>query len=165
MSDAARSPLALRTALEEGDVEAAVACFAADAVLRSPLTDALAFRGHDEIRTVTEIVLASFQERSYGEVVAAGPTAFIAWSALVGGRSIEVVDRLELDGDGRIRELSVFCRPLPAATAALRVVGTALARRNGRARAALVSAATFPLATLAGAGDAVGLELVRPALR
>lgn len=165
MTDGARPPLALRVAMEAGDVAAAVACFTPDAVLRSPLTDRLTFRGRHEIAIVTEIVIASFKDLRYSEEIIGDHTAFLASHARVAGREIEIADRIAFDDDGQIRELRVFCRPLPAAAFALRIVGSQLARRKSGTRAAVVSAATLPLTTLAAVGDLAGAELIRPAIR
>lgn len=163
MSDRARAPLAL--AMEAGDVAAAVACFAPDAVLRSPLTDRLAFRGHREIAIVTEIVLDSFEDLRYSDEAGGGGVTFLVSQARVAGRRIEIVDRIELRDDGLISELKVYCRPLPAAAAALRIVGSELARRRSATRGVVVSAGTLPLTALADAGDAAALRLVGPAIR
>ena len=45
---------------------------------------------------------------------------FLVGRAKVGGQEIEFVDHLQFDDDGRIASITVFFRPLPAATVALR---------------------------------------------
>ena len=66
--------------------------------------------------------------------------------------------------DGKIRELTAFFRPLPAAALALRLIAAGLVRRKSPARAMVVSSLTRPLAALTRAGDPVGARLVRSAL-
>jgi hypothetical protein len=162
MSTSTLPRLQLRTAMEARDLDAAVEAFAPDAVLRSPLTGRLVFRGRDQIRTVTGIVLEAFEDLRYTGEVNDGSTAFLLSRAHIEGQEIEIADHVVLDEDGRISELTVFCRPLPAAAVALRVLGTALARRRGAKRAAVISALTRPLAFLINRGDGIGVRIVRP---
>jgi SnoaL-like domain len=164
MSTAPTAQLPLRAAIEAGDLEAAVACFAPDAVVRSPLTDSLAFRGHDQIRAILGVVLATFDGIHYTAEAREGETALLVSQAHVAGQAIEIADHIRLDADGLIREFTVFFRPLPAAAAALRVLGTGLARRRSPVRAGVISALAAPLAFLARTGDKVGTRLVAPTL-
>jgi hypothetical protein len=76
-----------------------------------------------------------------------------------------MVDHIQFGADGKIRDFAVFMRPLPAATAALRLIGAGLGRRKSFARAALISTLVRPLAFLTGAGDGIGVRLIRPVLR
>ena len=154
-----------RTAMEAGDADAVVDAFAPDAVFRSPLTDRLAFTGHAQIRTLTQVVLDALTDLRYTGEAAGESTATLTWQARIGGQPIEGADQLRFRPDGKIAEATVFFRPLPAAAAALRVIGAGLARRRSPARAAVVSVLTAPLALLARAGDPVGVRLVGSALQ
>jgi ketosteroid isomerase-like protein len=158
----APAKLPVRSAMEAGDADAALAAFAPDAVVRSPFTSRVTFSGHEQIRAVLEVAIAAFGELHYIDELRDGDRAVLVASARVGGRELQFVDHMLLDDQGKIREFTVFFRPLPATTAALRVFGTGLARPRGAARAALVSALARPLAFMAAAGDGVGVRLVRP---
>jgi hypothetical protein len=63
-----------------------------------------------------------------------------------------------------MQELTVFMRPLPAATAALRLIGAGFGRRKSWARAMLIFALVSPLAFMTRAGDDIGVRLIRSAL-
>ena len=63
-----------------------------------------------------------------------------------------------------VEEITVFFRPLPAAAAALRLIGAGLARRMGPARAALISTLAHPLVFMSRVGDGIGVRLVRSVL-
>jgi ketosteroid isomerase-like protein len=150
--------------MEARDLDAAVAAFAPDAVVRSPFTNRITFNGQQQIRAILEVAIAAFGELRYVDEVRDGDRAVLVATARVGGRELEFIDHMLLDEQGRIREFTVFFRPLPAATAALRVFGAALARRRSTPRAALVSVLARPLAFMAAAGDGIGARLVGPTL-
>ena len=156
--------LPLRAAMEARDVAAVVDAFAPDAVLRSPLTTRLTFTGHEQIGALAQVLVEVFEDLRYTDEAIVGTTGFLAWRARIGGQEIEGVDLLRLTPDGKVRELTVFFRPLPAAALALRLIAAGLVRRKSPARAMVVSSLTRPLAALTRAGDPIGARLVRSAL-
>jgi hypothetical protein len=89
---------------------------------------------------------------------------FLVGRARIDGQPIEWVDHLRLGPDGRIRELTVFFRPLPGTASALRVMGAGLSRPRSPVRAALISVLSRPLGFMTRAGDGIGARLVRPTL-
>ena len=90
---------------------------------------------------------------------------FLVGRAKVGGQEIEFVDHLQFDDDGRIASITVFFRPLPAATVALRQIGARLGRRKSPMRGALISMLAQPLALMTRMGDAIGAGLLRASIR
>jgi ketosteroid isomerase-like protein len=164
-TDASTAKLPLRSAMEARDLAAALDAFAPDAVVRSPFTDALTFDGREQIAAILTVILDAFAELSYSDEVRAGDRAVLVARARVAGRELEFVDYMRLDEAGKIREFTVFFRPLPASTAAMRVIGAGLGRRKSAARAALISALARPLALMTAAGDGLGVRLVRRALQ
>jgi hypothetical protein len=155
--------LALRKAIEARDLESAVDCFAPDAVLHSPFTGRISFRGRDQIRLITSVLLEVAEDFRYTSEVRDGDVACLRASARVGGREIEFLDHIRFNEDGQIAEFTVFTRPLPATAAALRAFGAAFGRHKSAARGAVISALAAPLGFMAGAGDGVGVALIRPA--
>ena len=156
--------LALRTAMEQGDLAAAIDAFAPDAVVRSPLTSRLVFSGRDQIGAILQVILDVFDDLRYTDELDCGDRAVLVASARVAGTDIEIVDHMRLDQDGRISELTVFFRPLPAIAVAMRLIGAGLGARNSRGRARAITALTRPLGLLTRVGDGVGVRLVRPTL-
>ena len=65
-------------------------------------------------------------------------------------------------GDGLIEEMTVFFRPLPATTAAMRQIGRGLGRRKSKLRGRLINTMTAPLALMTRAGDRLGVRLLQP---
>jgi SnoaL-like domain len=154
--------LPLRSAMEARDLRAALDAFAPDAIVRSPFTDRLAFRGREQIGAVLEVILENFGEFRYSDELIAGESAVLVGDTEVAGIELEFVDHIRLDPDAKIREMTVFFRPLPATTAAMRAIGAGLGRRRSGARAAVISALARPLAFMSATGDALGVRLVRP---
>ncbi len=166
MSALADSPtkLPLRTAMEARDLSAVMDAFAPDAVVRSPLTSALAFEGREQIRTIMEVILEVFEDLHYTDEIHGPDSAVLVASAHVGGSEIDLVDHIRLDENGKITEITVFFRPLPATAAAMRVIGSGLGRRKSAARGHVISALTQPLGLMTRVGDRVGVRLIRPVL-
>jgi SnoaL-like domain len=164
MPEQTAGKLPLRVAIETRDLTALADAFQPDAVLRSPLTDQLTFQGREQIAAVFEVILDVFDGLTYTDELRGDQTAVLVAQATVDGQSIEIVDHMRLSSDGRIRELTVFFRPLPASAVALRRIGSGLAQRTSSGRSTAISVLAAPLALMARAGDRVGVMLVKPTL-
>lgn len=104
-----------RAAVEAGDVAAAVALFAPDAVFHSPVAHR-PHHGRDALGAVLGAVVTVFEDFRYtGEYT--GPDGHVLrFAARVGDRDLEGVDILE-ERDGELTALTVLVRPYSAATA------------------------------------------------
>jgi hypothetical protein len=80
----------------------------------------------------------------------------------VDGLRIQFCDYLKLRDDGLIEEMTVFFRPLPATTAAMRRIGGGLGRRRSKLRGHLITTMTAPLTLMTRAGDRLGVRLLQP---
>jgi SnoaL-like domain len=154
----------IRVAMEARDLAAAVAAFAPDAVVRSPFTDGVAFTGTEQVRTILSVVLEVFPDLHYTGHVRDGERGALLARATAAGRRVDMVDVYELNGEGKIRELTVFFRPLPGTTAALRLIGGALGARKSSARGRLIGVLAAPMGAMSALGDRVASALVRPVL-
>ncbi len=157
--------LQLRRAMESSDLAAALDAFAPDAVLRSPFTDRLSFKGREQIAAVTEVVLDVLHDLRYTHEISDGGEGLLVGRGQVGGQDVEWVDHLQFDSAGKIRELTLFFRPLPGTAAALRAIGAGLARRKSPLRGAVISALAGPLGVMARAGDQIGVRLIASSLK
>jgi ketosteroid isomerase-like protein len=109
---------AFRTAVEAGDLDAAVALLADDVVFRSPVVFR-PYRGRDAVRELLTAVSRVFEDFSYVREIGA-PNASdhaLVFRARVGDRQIEGCDFLHLDENGSIDEFVVMVRPLSGALA------------------------------------------------
>ncbi|HWD54874.1 MAG TPA: nuclear transport factor 2 family protein [Acidimicrobiales bacterium] len=156
--------LAIRKAMEAHDVEAVVDCFAPNAIVYSPFTARTSFRGPEQIRLLTSVVLEVADGFRYTSEVRGDDEAYLRSAARVDGHDIEFVDHLRFGPEGLIEELTLFARPLPAAAVGLRVIGAALGRNKSATRGAVISVLATPLGLMTRVGDGVGMALVRPAV-
>jgi hypothetical protein len=166
MSALADSPttLPLRTAMEARDLSAVMDTFAPDAILRSPFTSSLAFQGREQIHAIMQLILEVYEDLRYTDEIQGADSAVLVATARVGGSEVHMVDHIQLDQNGKISEVTVFFRPLPAVAVAMRVIGSGLGRRQSAARGHAISALTRPLGLMTSVGDRVGVRLVRPVL-
>ncbi len=156
--------LPIRAAMEARDHAAVVNAFADDAVFRSPLTSGLIFSGRDQIATLVEVLLAVLEDLSYSDELIGHDTAVLVGTMQLGGVSVDFTDHLKLRPDGKISEMTVFFRPLPATAAAMRVIGAGFGRRKSKLRGRAMSALVTPLAFMTRTGDRLGVRLLKPTL-
>jgi hypothetical protein len=150
--------------MEARDLSAVMDTFAPDAILRSPFTSSLAFQGREQIHTIMQLILEVYEDLRYTDEIQGPDSAVLVATTRVGGSEVHIVDHIRLDENGKITEVTVFFRPLPATAVAMRVIGSELGRRKSAARGHVVSALTQPLGLMTRVGDRVGVRLVRPVL-
>ncbi len=155
----------LRAGVQARDLDAIVQAFASDAIVHSPITDRFMFTGHAEIRALFSVILETFEDIRYTDELRGGDTGMLMLKARIGGSDIEVTDHMRLDEQGRIQELTVFFRPMPAIAVSTLALGAGLARRKSSLRALTVSLLVRPLILFTRIGDVLAVRLVRPALR
>jgi hypothetical protein len=109
-------PHPFRIAAEAKDVELMTAALREDVVLHSPILFR-GFEGRDLVGQVLTHVAATLEDFTYTDEIADEDTVCLRFKARVGERELEGIDFLELDEDGRVRELTVFMRPLSAINA------------------------------------------------
>jgi hypothetical protein len=153
--------LPIRVAMEARDRHAVVEAFAEDAVLRSPFTDNLTFEGREQLDALVGVILEVLEDLTYTDELHADRAAVLVGQARVDGLRIQFCDYLKLRDDGLVEEMTVFFRPLPATTAAMRRIGDGLGRHKSRFRGRLIKTMTTPLALMARMGDRVGVPLLR----
>lgn len=154
----------LRQAMEARDLQMIGDAFAADAVFHSPLTERFTFKSREQIGGLLRVILDVFEDFHYTDELCDERGGFLVARARIGGQNIEIVDHMQFGPDGRIRDFTVFFRPLPSAAVALRVIGAGLGRRKSRARAMMISALAHPLGIMTRIGDAIGVWLLRSAM-
>ncbi len=110
------APHPFRLAVEAKDLEAATATLREDVVLHSPILFR-GFEGREIVIGVLTHVAATLEDFRYTDELAEDGVVVLRFKARVGDRELEGIDFLELDEDGRVRELTVFMRPMSALTA------------------------------------------------
>ena len=137
----------LRLAGERGDAEAIGAVLADDVVFHSPLTDRLTFEGRDEVVALHRDIFAVLEDLRTSEQLTHGDTQAFSFRARVRGVELEAMNLVRCDDHGKIAELTVFIRPLPAlATLFATLPPRVSTRRRGPAVGTLVACLATPLA-------------------
>ena len=109
-------------ALERWDAERIVATLADDVVIRVAVHDA-PMRGKDIARFLFGVLAEELGPlRPSGEIVE-GTRAVVLFDTTIGERRAQGLNVIELDDSGRIRELTVFFRPLESLAAIAEAVG------------------------------------------
>jgi hypothetical protein len=154
-----------RIALEEGDAAAAAECLADDVAVISPLTDRFRFHGPDQAHAMLAAAFEIITDIRVHTVAGDDTGAYaVFYRGRCGAMEVEEAQLVRLDISGRVVELTLFGRPLPALTAVMTRIGPALARSDGRhGLARLLAAATRPLAALTRYGDRTVVPLADPA--
>lgn len=154
--------LPLRVAMEARDRHAVVEAFAEDAVLHSPFTDGLVFRGREQLDALIGVILDVLTDLTYTAELHGDGAAVLVGYAHVDGLRLQFTDYLILRDDGAVQDMTVFFRPLPATAATMRRIGAGLGHNKSALRGRAIGSLVAPLALLARIGDRVGVPLLRP---
>ena len=115
-----------RAAVEAQDIDAATGLLADDVVFRSPAVFK-PYEGRDAVTTILRAIFAVFEDFRYtAELEGDGAHALI-FEARVGDKTLEGLDLIRDDADGRIAELTVMIRPASGLMAVAERMGPALA--------------------------------------
>jgi hypothetical protein len=111
-----------RSAVEAGDIEAALGCLADDIVFDSPVAFR-PFTGVAAVGGVLRVVFETFEDFRYEDEIATGPATALIFRCRIGEREIHGLDLIHDDTAGRIDQFTVMVRPLSAAIALAEAVG------------------------------------------
>ena len=114
-----------RAAAESKDFSAFEEIFAEDVSFRSPAVFR-PYEGRDAVAMLMATVVDVFEDFSYSDQVETAGTAILAFSARVGDRTLDGIDLLRFDDEGKVCELAVYVRPLSGLHALAEVMGRRL---------------------------------------
>lgn len=100
-----------RAAAERKDFSQIDELFAEDVTFRSPAVFT-PYEGRDAVAMILHTVGQVFEDFRYTDHLETGDVAALAFSARVGDRELDGVDLLRFDGEGRVREMAVYIRPM-----------------------------------------------------
>jgi hypothetical protein len=156
---------AFATAIAAGDHSALVATLARDVVLHSAVA-AAPFDGKATVAELYASVIESFEHVEVVDDFWSGQTYAFFWRGRIDGRFVEGADRLRLDGDGMVREITVLARPLSGLSTFLTAIGARFARqRRGDGVGALLRATARPLPATFALLDPVSRWIARGRVR
>ena len=152
---------AFPAAIAARDPAALIDTLAPDVLLYSAVT-AVPFEGRDVVADTYRSVLESFDELRIVDEFQSGDTHAFFWEGRMGGRPVAGADRIRLDADGRVREITVMGRPMSGVATFLTEIGFRLARRRrGRLVARLLRLSALPLPPLLSLLDPVMRRIIR----
>jgi hypothetical protein len=152
---------AFPAAIAAGDANALIDTLAPDVILYSAVT-ATPFVGREVVADTYRSVLESFEELRIVDEFESGDTHAFFWEGRMEGRAVAGADRLRLNPDGKVREITVLGRPLSGVATFLTGIGPRLARRRrGGAVATLLRLTALPLPPLLALLDPVTRWILR----
>jgi SnoaL-like domain len=154
-------PHPFTAAIAARDADALIGTLAPGVVLHSAVTLA-PFEGRDLVADTYRSVLESFDELRVVDEFESGDTHAFFWEGRMGGRPVFGADRLRLDADGKVREITVLGRPMSGVATFLTEIGFRLARRRrGGVVARLLRVSSLPLPPLLSLLDPVSRWILR----
>ena len=152
--------LELQRAAEAHDPQAFIALLAPDIVVRSPITQRIRFEGIEQAGDLFERVFAEISDIRFYETIGEGESSqVIFWRGRVGRHYLEEANLLRLDEQGRVREMTVFMRPLPGLLALATALIASFATRRGRARGLLLRLMVGTVSALYRSGEPLAVRL------
>ena len=114
-----------RAAIERGDVDAAVALLAEDAVFHSPAVFR-PYEGRAAVETILRAAFATFEDFRYTDELEGDGAHGLVFEARVGDKSVQGLDLIRDDADGRIEDFTVMLRPASGLMAVAERMGAKL---------------------------------------
>ena len=122
---------AFRAAAESKDFSKLEELFAEDVTFRSPAVFK-PYEGRDAVAMLLTAVSRVFEDFRYTDQIETGDAAALAFSATVGDRELDGIDLLRFDGEGRVREMAVYIRPMSGPHALAEAMQRALGLRSAK---------------------------------
>ena len=119
------SPHPFRSAVEQGDLDAAVALLAEDVVFRSPAVFK-PYEGPGTVGTILRTISEVLEDFRYTDELDGDGIHGLVFEARVGDRTLQGIDLLRPDEHGRIAEFTVMIRPASGLIAVAERMGPAL---------------------------------------
>ncbi|MEA2386709.1 MAG: hypothetical protein QOJ22_883 [Thermoleophilaceae bacterium] len=150
-----------REAVEAHDLEALAAVLAPDAKLRSPITKRIPFEGRDRVLELMEEIFAILESMEVVRDIRDGKVQVLEIETRLAGYDMHQVQVIELDDDDRVRQITLFMRPLPGVANLAAALGPRLVRRRrGPVVAALIAPALWLAAALLKLNDRLAPRFV-----
>ena len=120
-----------RTASESNDIDGLMEALADDAVLVSPISGRLAFRGKQDLRILLGAVYGGLRGLRWREELGDGAVRVVLGECNIGPLRLADAMVCELDQDGRIRRITPYLRPWLALSLFALMIGPKMGRHPG----------------------------------
>ena len=150
-----------REAVEARDLAALAEVLAPDAKLRSPITARIPFEGRPRVLELMEDVFALLEGMTVVRDIREDGIQVLEIEARLAGYDMHQVQVLELDEQDRVRQITLFMRPLPGVANLAAHLGPRLVRRRrGPVLAAIASGPMRVISLLLKLTDRLGPRFV-----
>src|SRR3954469_1190970 len=156
----AAQPHPFRDAFGARDLDAMREAMTPDVTLNSPILST-PFVGRDAVMELFEVILETLEDVEYTVDVAEDDLRVMSTTARVGKVPLEGAQIMRVDGEGRVKEFTIFFRPLVGVTALARALGRGLASRRSPRVGVAAGLASGPLVALSRVTDAVAPRFVK----
>ena len=127
-----------RDAVEAHDIDALEASLADDAKLRSPITVRIPFEGRARVVELMREIFGLVESVHILREVSQGDVQLLEIETRLAGYDMHMVQVVEHDAAGKVRQVTLFMRPLPGVANLAAHIGPRIVRlRFGRVVAAL----------------------------
>jgi hypothetical protein len=147
-------------ALAARDLDGLVALLADDVVFHSPVINDPGFEGRKSVAALHAMILNAITVDEYTDELGDERTRILVANGRVLGKPIKGTYVLDLNADGKIREIWVMVRPLTGVVAIAEAIGSQLAERQGPGRRPAVRALSKVVAGMAAMTDRIGSGLI-----
>src|SRR5215207_11083263 len=152
---------AFPAAIAARDANALIDTLAPDVVLYSAVTTT-PFVGREIVADTYRSVLESFEELRVVDEFESGETHAFFWEGRMEGRYVSGADRIRLNPDGKVVEVTVLGRPMSGVATFLTGIGPRLAqRRRGGLVAKLLRVFSLPLPPMLAMLDPVSRWILK----
>jgi ketosteroid isomerase-like protein len=148
-------------ALAARDIDALIESLAPDPVAHSAITG-IPFRGQEIVADLYRSLFDALDDLRMTDEFHEGDTHAFFWEGHIGGRYVAGADRLRIDAEGKVREVTIVGRPLTGLSAFVTDIGFHLARRRrGIVVARILRLVARPLAPMFWVLERVGAWVAR----
>jgi hypothetical protein len=143
-----------RSAVEAHDLDQLAEALAPEAKLRSPITTRIPFEGRERVAELMAEIFELIESVRVVRDIRDGTVQMLEIETRLAGEDIHMVQLLEHDDQARVRQITLFMRPMPAVANLAAHLGPRLVRRRrGRVVAALTAPALWLVALVARVND------------
>jgi hypothetical protein len=148
------------TAWRTHDLDGWADALAPDIVMHSPILKT-PFKGREAAVELFGVLFNTLGEIEITDQFIDGDSHAFFWQLNIGARTIEGVDLIRTNHDGKIFEIKVLIRPLVDIATFASAIGPSLAARRGTLRGPLVRVMNLPLRTIFALIDMVASHLTQ----
>ena len=149
-----------REAFGNRDLDALDGLLADDVSFHSPVISEPGFEGKGAVMALYRVAFDAIADFEFTHEYGDASSRVLVGNGKVLGQPFKATNLLELDAEGKVREIWVMARPLAGVAAIAEAIGSGLASRRGAGTRNATRAASKPLRGMADLTDRVGARII-----